>query len=85
MFSQTVLRRSKFSIEPPSSNTERTLMHLLLFIKSPKENWFQYVHKGYKTAIDFPSLTFIALMSLFCSQCTVFTEFKANSYDLNEI
>ena len=30
----TLLRRSKFSIVPPFSNTERTLMHLLLFTNS---------------------------------------------------
>ena len=34
MFSQTVVRRSKFSIEPTSSNTERTLIYLLMFTNS---------------------------------------------------
>ncbi len=59
MFSQTVLRRSKFSIEPPSSNTERTLMHLLLFIKSPNRTGFNMYTKYTKQ-----QLTFLALHSL---------------------
>jgi len=82
MFSQTVLRRSKFSIEPPSSNTERTLMHLLLFIKSPKENWFQYVHKVYKTAIDFPCLTFIGSTYIFLT-LIIYFKFKILQCSLN--
>ena len=34
VFTDQVLRRSNFSIVPPSSITERTLMHLLLFTNS---------------------------------------------------
>ena len=34
VFTDLVLRRSNFSIVPPSSNTERTLMYLLLFTNS---------------------------------------------------
>ena len=38
-----------------SSDTK--LMHLFLFTKSPRENWFQYVRRVYVTAINFPSIS----------------------------
>ena len=51
-----------------SSDTKRTLMHLLLLEIPPRENWFQYVHRVYTTAIDFPCLTFLVTIRLFCWQ-----------------
>ena len=47
-----------------STNTKRTLMHLLLFQIPPKENWFQYVRRVYSTVINFPCITFLVVSRL---------------------
>ena len=39
-----------------SSDTRRTLMHLLFLQISTRENWFQYVRRVYETAINFPCI-----------------------------
>jgi len=41
-----------------SSDTKRTLMHLLLFTNSAQlENWFQYERRVNATAINFPCIS----------------------------
>ena len=42
-----------------SSDTKRTLMIYSCLQIPPKENWFQYVHRVYTTAINFPCITFL--------------------------
>ena len=49
-----------------SWDTSRTLMHLFLFKYTPRENWFQYVHRKYATAINFS-----CLITLYRTMCTV--------------
>ena len=60
MFAMYVMR-SKFPIEPPSSNIERTLMHLLLFTNSAQRELVSIctVYTEYTQ----PQLTFLALHS----------------------
>ena len=50
-----------------SWDTSRTLMHLFLFKYTPRENWFQYVHRKYATAINFSCL--ITLYRTLCTVC----------------
>ena len=52
-----------------STNTKRTLMHLLLFQIPPKENWFQYVRRVYSTAITFFALHTWCRISFFILFC----------------
>ena len=49
-----------------SWDTSRTLMHLFLYKYTPRENWFQYVHRKYATAINFS-----CLITLYRTMCTV--------------
>jgi len=46
-----------------SSDTRGTLRHLFLFTNSA-QNWFQCVRRVYTTAIIYPCITFLALMTL---------------------
>ena len=47
-----------------SSVTKRTLLHLFLFQIPPGENWFQYVHRAYATAINFPWIITLILFKI---------------------
>ena len=40
-----------------SLDTKRPLMLYSCLPISPRENWFQYVHRVYATAINFPSIS----------------------------
>ena len=50
-------------------------MHIFLFTKPPRENWFQYVRRVYATTINFPCISTLTKIIYICS-ILVLKDFK---------
>ena len=58
-------------------------MHLFLFTKPPRENWFQYVRRENATAINFPYLITLHIVIVglqLAEKCLV--EMKINNFNM---
>ena len=52
-----------------SLDTWRTLMHLFLFTNPHRENWFQYVSRVFATAIYFPCIITLKVVTFIHTSC----------------